>query len=601
MMFNNPLGLYAFLALIPFILLYLIRPKPRKQMIPSLMFFLQNKKKIKENAFLRKLLHNLLFFLQLLALLGIIFAVASPYIIIPYDESSEKTVIILDASASMATKSGMGTRFSKAVSEAKNKLSGDVSLILAENIPLVLLENEKPSTAINILNHLRPKATTTNLGDAMLAAQSLVKEKSQLFVISDFSNTDGTDIFLAKRILEAKEIRTTFIDVSNDAANIGIVDLSVSQSSITATVKNYGEDEASFKIRLGDSSKDVKISALSKDTFIFDNPPAGISEITIDVDDGLELDNKAYISLPEDKIIDVLLITNADASHLMAALGASKNVNLEIRRPPVTNAYNIKHDIVVLNAIDPNLFVPADFNDLKKFVESGGKLIITGQPDLEEFDTKGLLPVTINGLKQEQGIVCTDVIHPITKIFEESTCFAGVSSYLDVSEHSTTLASIGDIPLMSIKDLGKGKVLYYGIFDELSDFKTTPNYPIFWYNLIKYLMDIPELNDFNVNTGRILPVSGGVIKTPTTTLEMESVLIDESGIYEFDNKKVASNLLSETESDIGRKIDIETKEAEFREKQSGIEFKLDLNTYLLALVLLILIIELIYLKKRGDI
>jgi len=114
------------------------------------------------------------------------------------------------------------------------------------------------------------------------------------------------------------------------------------------------------------------------------------------------------------------------------------------------------------------------------------------------------------------------------------------------------------------------------------------------------MLDIPSVADHNIVTGRILPIRTGTVKTPTRTVELESILIDEAGIYEFDNKVVASNMLSEFESDIKRKIDVETKEAEFKEKPSEAKFKLDLNTYLLALVMLILIIELIFLKRRGD-
>ncbi len=601
MPFNNPTGLLALFTLIPFIILYLIKPKPQKQAIPSLMFFMQNKKKIKENAFLRKLLHNILFFLQLLALLGIIFAVAAPYIIVPYDESIEKTVIVLDASASMAAKSGLGTRFSKGVSEAKKYLTGDVSLVVAENVPIVMLENERASTAVNILNSLKPKATTTNLGDAMLAGQSLVNEKARMFIISDFSSTDGTDIFVAKRILESKDIKTTFVDVSSQASNIGIINLRVSESNVKATVKNYNDEESSFKLKLKDKSFETKLGPLSIDTFIFDNPPAGLSEIKLDVDDDFSLDNTAYLSLPDKKEFDVLLITNSQASHLMAALQAPDNINLEIRNPPVTNAFNINHDVVILDELDHGLFVPADFNDLKKYVENGGNLIITGQSDLGEFDTKGLLPVKVEGLVDDSASICVNLFNPITKIFEENPCFAGAARYLQTSaKDSETLALISENPIFSYKQQGKGKIFFYGIFDLNSDFKTSPTYPIFWNNLIQFMLDIPSVADHNIVTGRILPIRTGTVKTPTRTVELESILIDEAGIYEFDNKVVASNMLSEFESDIKRKIDVETKEAEFKEKPSEAKFKLDLNTYLLALVMLILIIELIFLKRRGD-
>ena len=44
-MFNNIIGLYALFAIVPFILIYLIRPKSFERVIPSLMFIMQERNK----------------------------------------------------------------------------------------------------------------------------------------------------------------------------------------------------------------------------------------------------------------------------------------------------------------------------------------------------------------------------------------------------------------------------------------------------------------------------------------------------------------------------------------------------------------------------
>src|SRR3989338_2907116 len=101
MPFANTIGLLALTSLIPFIILYFRKPRPQDRVIPSLMFILQNKKLSKQSAFLRTFLANLLFFIQLLALIGLSFAIAEPFVKIPYDVSLENTIIVLDVSASM--------------------------------------------------------------------------------------------------------------------------------------------------------------------------------------------------------------------------------------------------------------------------------------------------------------------------------------------------------------------------------------------------------------------------------------------------------------------------------------------------------------------
>ena len=141
--FENIYGLYALLALIPFIILYLRRPKPLDRVIPSLMFLMKEQKHTKQSSFIRKLLQNLLFILQLLALTLLGFAIAIPYINIPSDIISDKTIIVIDASASMQTKDGLTTRFDNAIKKAKDELTSKNGIILAENNPLIILEEGK--------------------------------------------------------------------------------------------------------------------------------------------------------------------------------------------------------------------------------------------------------------------------------------------------------------------------------------------------------------------------------------------------------------------------------------------------------------------------
>ena len=238
--FGNTLGLIALVSLIPFIILYLRKPKPQDRIIPSLMFILQNKKTFNQNNFFRKFLTNLLFFIQLLVLIGLSFAIAQPFIRVPYDVSLENTIIVLDASASMQADEGGKSRFDNAIKEAKKALSGKNSIILAENVPLILLEDEDEKTAASILDTLAAKATTTNLGDAVLLAKDILQDRpGRIVVISDFNNVDGPDLLVVKRAVSSEEIIISFVDVSNDAENVGIIRMAVGKHNIKIFVKNY--------------------------------------------------------------------------------------------------------------------------------------------------------------------------------------------------------------------------------------------------------------------------------------------------------------------------------------------------------------------------
>ena len=199
--FQRPFGLWALAAVAIFIILYLRRPKPQDKIIPSLMFIIQDKKRTTQYSFWQKLMTNLLFLLQLLSILGLSLVAAAPFVKLKYDTTLENTVIILDNSASMQAKekgelkaSSLSrehlSRFDNAIWQAKKVLSGRNSIIMAENIPLIVLENENTNIALDVLSKIKPKATITNLGDALLLAKDILGNKpGTVVIISDFLTT----------------------------------------------------------------------------------------------------------------------------------------------------------------------------------------------------------------------------------------------------------------------------------------------------------------------------------------------------------------------------------------------------------------------------
>jgi len=611
-MFNNLIGLYALLALVPFILIYLIRPKSFERVIPSLMFIMQEKNKFRKASFLQKLLRNLLFIIQLLIVLFLAISVASPYLDIPHTVMVRNNIIVLDVSASMGTKDGIGTRFSKAISEAKDNLGMRNNLILAESTPVIILEDASSGETLGLLDKLSPKATSTNLGDALLLAGDLLgNKKGVVTVISDFITTEGSDLLIAKRSLAAEGNTVNFIDVNSEAENIGITDLIVDKDETTVEIKNYKDEDVTVGVGLVQgnskiSEEKIELLANSKEKIVFDTVE-GVSKISLEVKDDLLIDNVAYISSPTKRDINVLLITNyPDDNKIRAALNVLK-VDLEIREPPTVNAYNIDHDIVIVSDITKELFVPTDFVDLRKYVDKGGILVIEAQEDLSEMDTSNLLPIAIENKEDTTTSVCVDIIGNIfpKDPFADEPCFSSVSKYLKgtAKNGTTTLASaqLDNSPMIVHMKKELGEIVYYGIIDKYSSFYSDPFYPIFWNNLINYLMKTENIRDYNFKGGRLMVINEQEVKTPSAKILTNKLLLDEAGIYEFDNKKVAVNLVNEKESDIGREnIELKDSLEEFStEKVKNVDH-IELEAPLLIAALLILFIEFIYIKRRGD-
>lgn len=616
--FQRPLGLWALIAAIIFIILYLRRPKPQEKVIPSLMFIINDKKRSKQYSFFQKLLTNLLFLIQLLSILGLALVAAAPFAKLNYDTTLENTAIILDVSASMQAKEKGVTRFSEALEGAKKALSGRNSIIMAENTPLIVLENENSEIAMDVLSKIRPKATTTNLGDALLLAKDILGDKpGRIIVFSDFIATEGPDIGVVRAALSSENKIVDFVDVSNNAKNTGIIKLEVSKYNTKVYVKNFNNEAAQRTIKIVKNNKvitqtSVNIMPGSIENFVFDTP-AGISSVELDPKDDLEIDDIAHVATPPKIKNNVLLVTNEKATtNLELALESAKDIELSIVRPPVltitTEKQKIdpyKQDVIILYKIKKSDIVPGTFEDMEEYVKNGGNLIMAAQDDLKEFNTKDANVVELKNKINKPTKVCVDTINQITKQFEKERCFTTATSYFgaEAKKGAIVFASADDkTPLIVYGGKEKGRVAYYGILDDTSDFKTLPSYPIFWDLLINFMVGTEDIKDFNFKTGKIVTLNEQEVKTPSTKLKTSKLLMDEAGIYEFNSKKFAVNLIDEKESAINlpSKVELQKEREKLLERKSA-EHDFNLEVPILILVFLFMMAEFIYIKRRGDV
>ena len=585
MQLANILGMYAFLSLIPLIIIYLRKPKPVEKIIPSLMFLIKNQKDTTKHSFFQKLLRNLVFLLQLLALSLMAFSIASPYIMTSEAVTSQNTVVIIDASASSQTMVNGKTRFESSINIAKDYLEGKVSIIVVSESPETILEHGTKNQALSLLQTLEPKDTKTNIESALYEAESLLGErKGRIIVISDFIIQDTNELLKAKRILSSKDIDVKFISTWNNAKNIGIIDLDIDKYNTVAYVKNFNDEDSELSVAIvkeGNAleTKSKKITAQSTEIFDFETP-AGLSEITINSDDDLKLDNTAYISAPEKKQINVLLITNAKTSYLMKALQSSKDFNLQIAEPPIVQGIE-SNEVIIISDIEPSLILPGTVEEISKEVENGKSLIITAQDDLNQIDVLWILPVELDE-KANNTKACVKVINEFTKQFENNKCFATLKEYFKATPKNNTISVIeadDSSSLVALGKRGKGNIVYYGILDKQSDFKTQTSYPIFWNDLLNFLAETGDISNYNFRIH-------------------EKPLLDKVGIYDNGNK-IAVNLLDEYESDIARET-IALDETGFVSGISEEKVVVNLDLYLIIFAILIMFFEIFYIKIRGD-
>ena len=581
--FSNQLGWYAFASIIALAIIYLMRPKPIERDIPSLMFIMKDKGFSKNMAFFRRFFSNLLFLIQMLALILLATAMTSPYTTLTGDQAIDYTVLVIDTSASMQATG----RFSQVVNEARPLLRGKISIILAQNVPLVALEEGTYEEATRTLAAITPKDTTSNIGDSMILAGEMLKEKNgKVIILSDFISTEGPDPIVAERIITSKGASVEFRKIQTKTSNAGIIAMTPGKLTTKVIIKNYDDKEKIITLDVVGEKQNNQIKknvlAKSLETYEF-NTPEGLSELKIEEKDDLDVDNHAYLAAQGIKKIRVLLVSNQEKSNLRTALQSSKDIELSFAEPPVIPELN--YDIIIMNSVSPSLVLPDFYRDVLKKVQNGTSLIITSQDSIGTID-QSIMPVTI-GPANNNSKISTRITNQFTTDIDFGTTFKYYNA--TPKEPATVIAETDKSPIIVSKDIGAGKIIYYGILDDFSDFKTTVSYPIFWTKMINFLTKTEDLRDYNFPTGKLYASPDG------------KKYMDKAGFYTVGNRKISASLLSEKESDISKDTKLVFEEEKKLALKKGIEKKdVKFETYLIIGALVIVFLELLYIKWRGD-
>lgn len=576
----NSLGFLALSFLIPLIILYLIKPQPKKLEIPSLMFITQTYHKVKQHTFLKKILKDPLFILQLLVLLFLIFSLMQPWIELKETISAENTIIVLDVSASMQTQN----RFENAVKHAKSNLGGKNTIILSQTTPLIALQDAAKSEAKKFLSNMQPTDGTSDLGNAIILASEFAKEESKVIVISDFIHTQGIAPLTAKSVLESKDIPIDFINVGTKSDNnIGIIDARIEPEKTTVFIKNYNEEPATVTLQVNNIVEDIDIPAKSTETYSFITPE-GTTKVELQYEDDLLVDNVAYISNPVDNKIKVLLISNVESRYLPSALESGDNIELTKTEPPIVPEGDF--EVYVFYGITPDKILPGTFEEIMKKVEKGeASVVIHAQKTMQQINYDHLLPVKIKGFRTQSGLIEPKLITSLTKDVD----FGEIRKYFDVENKNRvkTIAEANKVPVVSAINFGGGQLVYYGLLEEESDFKLSPSYPIFWVRLMKVLSNKRDISESNLKTGITLDLK-------------KAVVLDKVKTYKLGKNIIAANLFNERESDLNIEKLQGTKIKEFETGKTKTKNKNDLERLMIIIAFVIFLIEFTYAKIRGD-
>ena len=606
--FANHMGLYALLSIIPLIIIYLLRPRPLKIKIPSLMFLMDIEKKKRLNIF-RKFLKDPLFFLQLLVLILLSLAIAEPFIMADEEVGGGHTVMILDASASMQADG----KFDKAVVEANKFLSSRNTLILAESVPVMIMKEAPSSSTKDGLGKLKAKATSADLSSAILLGRRMLPEGGRMVVLSDFSSWSGDSPNVARSLAEANGINVEFITITGRTDNVGIVNgWFESNGDYKIIVKNFNKDAQNVKISVTTNNKNVLSSTLnlkagSSEYFAISDMQPGRTEVEIDTDDALSADNIAHVLIPQSINRDVLYVTDNENTPSLIALNLNpftKTKRVDASGIPSLSSYST---VIVSSPLSSE-----DTDKLGEYVKAGGNAVIIASAGLEKME---LLPVILDSVLNSTSLNVVTASRMTEGIDIENV---GVNKHFKASLKNGAVAFVesgNDSVMLAYWKYGKGIVIYSGladpkgdnIYDPLdeniwNDFHALPEYPLFWKQVLEWISGSLDISEYNAKTGTFVRLpSTQTIKTPDDTVTTDLLLLDEVGIYKLPNKEIAVNLFDETESNLI------SQDMEASNGGEDVQYNIEIrrapkyyDIYLIVIGMFFVIFELYYLRWRGE-
>ena len=642
-----PAAFWGLLILIPIIILYLLKPKPRHLRFPSVMFILNAERSKRLRTFLKKIVRDPLLVIQILVISFLVAAIAQPYFFSQQEENVvENAVIVIDSSASMQSVDVAPSRFEKAGEIAagiigKMNPESTVGIVLAENVPIILGKGMDRDAARNALDSAFVADTPTNIGDALLFARNMLPaseaaKNRKIYVLSDFAQGEGADVRLAGKIVSQSNVSVDFIAVSGEGGNLGIVDAAAkrfitdkSRFSLTFTVRNYyPEDrEVAAQVLIDDSPLTTlkeKVAADSDKLFIYEGNASDQEhrlQVALNNADSFAVDDKVYAFLPKVRKYKILLVTDETGDqYIRYALQSSRDVELKVAIPPVVPDFN-GFDVVFIGEANNDFILPGTFRDLGIYVEAGGHAVFLASsqlPEMKDPELEKLLPVEIESLaslaNREGERITALVDHEILSdvVPKGSTTFPSivVNKYVKckAKEGSIVIANISDSPAIAYQMRGRGKSIFLGInpAPSWSNFYYSSTFPIFLLQMMEWATrDETSLGVSGFRTGEYLPaVRGAIVKSPSgKSLNSTNLILDETGFYELSRGSsadyIAVNLANEKESNISSRTGVEAFDGSgYFAKKTMVELKNDLFPYVLAAVLALFFVELFYYKRR---
>jgi hypothetical protein len=318
----NPLALFWLGLAIPLVALYLLKVRPRRAVVPTLLFFGQIFKEKQARSLWRRLRHLVSLLLQLLLLLLLVLALADPVFNWQLRQA-RRMVLVVDNSASMNATDVAPSRLERARAEGHKVIAGlrprdEMAVVTAGGRPQVVCGLTAHQASLRqALDGVAPSDSPTQVVEAVALARRLLADGPNREVVL---LTDGC-FAGAKELAGADDVR--LLQVGARTANAGITRFQARRSlvdplgyEILAEVRNFSDGPLDVRFDLDLEGNPIEVVPLHLEaggswTKVFAKTAAAGGRLTAKLDppDALAADNEARALLPRQQARPVLLVS----------------------------------------------------------------------------------------------------------------------------------------------------------------------------------------------------------------------------------------------------------------------------------------------------
>lgn len=479
----SPIGLAALGLIPPLVLLYFLKLKRTPVEISSSLLWAKALLDARANAPFQRLRRNLLLLLQILVLVLLALALARPAFVVK-GRAAHATVIVIDASASMAAKDVRPSRFAKAQTEARSLAgslggSDEAMVVWAGPRPRVACSFSKDKNVLkDAIDALEPADAPGDLKSALTLALSASEGRGrrEIVLLTDGAFDPIPDLSLANVPLK-------FVKIGETGDNRAIVAVDVRRRSGGsregfATVANYGEHEVDLELDIqlrpeGNPDAEPQLLALQPMTIpaggekseVFDVPDeGGLVDLSITEGGALAADDRVFVAVPSQGKIDVAL---AGQETFLERRALEADPRLRVKTG-LSMAETIHSDVAVLVGSRPPSFAEGRFLVIQP-VDGGGLFAVAGDqetPGRVHFEPQSeLMRYTgFGGVHVSKAVVTTP------------------------PPGARVLAEAGAVPVVWSYERPRLKLVVLAFDPFESDFPLRAGFPIFLGNAVDWLM-----------------------------------------------------------------------------------------------------------------